>query len=850
MNTAGAANRPGTAQGLPSGSRCTSHQLPSGLWLLAAEVPTAHLVRLAGAVSIGYLDEPSDCRGLAHLLEHSLFLGSERWPAVDALSRWVAEQGGRYNAHTGETVTDIHLHLPIETADEGLARLCDLLMRPCFEPDLIAHEVGVLDAEFQARLADPGLHRLAAIGQLCQPQHPAALCHAGNIATLGSDPERLVARLRELHRHYRPERMALAMLGPQPLAEQLALLKRHAATLETGLEARTDNLAPRTWRWAEPAAVAWFPPQNREESDSPHPLAKRCASGISQLELLWPLPTNLAHHYQGYLAGVAARLNDGALAATLAQAVPLMDLEASLTSSGGGPGLALRLDLEAASPSLPVLLATVHRALAKAVASPLFTPHCFPDDSLDQWPRQQARRLAGQRGEQQYEQVPANLGTLTTWLAPDQGRLLWRPAPGDKEHRSWRTLGETGTRVKRVPLPALEAHRALPHSKAPLLTAPSARPGNFSRPSSRLITHWTQWRGEPRWPGSPDISHCALSWPAGQRGEQCLTTWRQQTLALGQAALSQGASLRLGSDALGSWLLAIGTADQALALAGQASAAWPGSLSSRAAVPSVGLIAQRLLNRLESAPPPGASTPSNSAPLSLFWTSSDLADSCHSVISNALDKRGWTQTDTTAASTDQAAQNECWLAPQATDHAVMLEVMANEASPRSRWLLRLLGQCHDAAFQHALRQRQGLGYAAAVRYREAAGWPRLGYVVQSPTTDSATLRHAIEDFLATQAISLSHLTDNTLDSQRRGLLARHGPPETYPEALLQVWQRLRQQPTGSHASAAGIPPAAWLSPWQEEAATLAHLTPNDLDTATDTLVSGGLPRRWWYHHPG
>ncbi|EWG99695.1 insulinase family protein [Halomonas sp. BC04] len=216
-------------EGLPSGSRLQGMHLTNGLHVLAAEVPDARQLRLVGAVGAGYLDEPMAHRGLAHLLEHALFLGSAGFPGESELSRWIGLLGGRYNACTGESTTDIHLHLPPEATEEGLARLVDLLGRPLLVPERIAHEVGVLDAEYRARLADPALHRLAALGRLYRPGHPGRACHAGNRATLGQDTEGLVGHLEDFHRrHYRPEHMALVMLGPLPLERQLELLAHHA----------------------------------------------------------------------------------------------------------------------------------------------------------------------------------------------------------------------------------------------------------------------------------------------------------------------------------------------------------------------------------------------------------------------------------------------------------------------------------------------------------------------------------------------------------------------------------------------------------------------------------------------
>ncbi|SDM25443.1 Insulinase (Peptidase family M16) [Franzmannia pantelleriensis] len=805
------------SQGLPVGSRCRVQRHASGLWLIAAEVPSAHLARLVGAVDLGYLDEPATRPGLAHLLEHSLFLGSQRCPEPDALSRWVGEQGGRYNAYTGDIATDVHLQLPPAAAGAGLAHLCELLARPCFDPALVEREVAVLDAEFHARLADPELHRLAALGELCRPGHSARRCHAGHAASLAGSGEGLAAELRALHRHYRPRRMALAMLGPQPLEEQLALLAQHAATLDHGAPPPTPA---REWRWAEPGGMAWQLPVPAAEADHSH----HC------LELLWPLPADLANAYRAYLDGVAARLADGALAETLGQAATLRDMQVTSEPAGSGPALSLRLDFASPPPPLSELLACLYPALNAALRDPLSPTTCLAANStaaLDQWPRRQARRLAGQAAKPPASVRSDGQAALAAWLAPDQCRLLWQRPAVARQASDWRLLEETATRVARLVLPAASPAFAPAPRQAPRLdVAPAGTPSG------------AYWLGRPPWPvaerEAQAISHCALSWPAPDSSPR-LTHWRRRCLALGQAARAQGARLQLGGDRLGDWLIASGTPAQVRGLAEQALAAWPADERDHAAdSPTVGLIAQRLLGRLESAPSP-ANDHTAFAPL--CWASDaaspgDLLARCPAL--PGTPKPPAEPSDT------------IWLAPQASDHAVMLEVMGMDASSRSRWLLRLLGQCHDAAFQQALRQRQGLGYAAAVRYREAAGWPRLGYVVQSPHADSDTLRAAIDAFISAEAVPLANISVAALDVQRRGLLARHGPPETYPAALEQVWQTLRQAPPPAGKS---VLPRHLGSPWQQAAQRLADVLPEDLLGTAEALRAGRLPRRWWYHRP-
>jgi secreted Zn-dependent insulinase-like peptidase len=200
---------------------------------------------------------------------------------------------------------------------------------------------------------------------------------------------------------------------------------------------------------------------------------------------------------------------------------------------------------------------------------------------------------------------------------------------------------------------------------------------------------------------------------------------------------------------------------------------------------------------------------------------------------------------TTPPATPQAdGQEMTWLAPRGGDQALMLEVEGVDDSPRTRWLLQLLVHCHDAAFHGEMRQRRGLGYVAAVRYRESSGWPRLGYIVQSPQASIGVLRQAIQAFLDLHAVKLARLDEPEFERLRRGLRARQGPPETHGEAIERAWQTLRRSAAGN------LSPTAWrLAPWEHENTALDSLTTDDIEAVATALASGTLPMHWWAHAP-
>lgn len=55
------------------------------------------------AVDAGSNKEPSTKPGLAHFLEHMLFMGSEKYPEENEFGKYIVKKGGYTNAYTART---------------------------------------------------------------------------------------------------------------------------------------------------------------------------------------------------------------------------------------------------------------------------------------------------------------------------------------------------------------------------------------------------------------------------------------------------------------------------------------------------------------------------------------------------------------------------------------------------------------------------------------------------------------------------------------------------------------------------------------------------------------------------
>ncbi|MBT8768440.1 pyrroloquinoline quinone biosynthesis protein PqqF [Metapseudomonas boanensis] len=196
-------------------------------------------------VEAGSFDEPVAYPGLAHFLEHLLFLGSEGFAEEQGLLSFVQGLGGRVNATTGAGITRFFFEVPATHFEDALERLLDMLARPLLASDAMWREREVLEAEYRARAQDPQTLCDAALAWALPAGHPLGGFHAGNASSLRLEDGGVAAALRAFHRsHFQAGRMRLTLVGPEPLERMAALAGRLGARLPCGSSSQRIESPP------------------------------------------------------------------------------------------------------------------------------------------------------------------------------------------------------------------------------------------------------------------------------------------------------------------------------------------------------------------------------------------------------------------------------------------------------------------------------------------------------------------------------------------------------------------------------------------------------------------------------
>lgn len=195
--------------------------------------PHASHAAASVAVNAGHFHDPDHAQGLAHFLEHMLFLGTEAYPDAEDYQRFISNHGGNHNAWTGTEFSNYYFHINPDFFAEALDRFVRFFYQPKFAPEWIAKELQSIESEFQLKRRDE-LRRLHQVHKATvNQQHPFAKFSVGNQDTLRDTNERPLAReLRQFFdSYYQPQRMTLVLVGPQPLAELKRLAQQYGGQL-------------------------------------------------------------------------------------------------------------------------------------------------------------------------------------------------------------------------------------------------------------------------------------------------------------------------------------------------------------------------------------------------------------------------------------------------------------------------------------------------------------------------------------------------------------------------------------------------------------------------------------------
>ena len=220
-------------------SESRSLVLDNGMKVYLLSDPGFNVSAASVSVEVGSLENPVEREGLAHFLEHMLFLGTEKYPDVDEYSTYLRTFGGSSNAYTSGDHTNYQFQVLPDGYEGALDRFAQFFISPLFTEEYTAREVNAVNSEHQKNIMSDRWRQYRITSQFMKNGHPATKFGTGNLETLGDiDREELIAFYNQ---YYSANRMGLALLSTHPLDEMEKWARENFSNIKNRKIERTSH---------------------------------------------------------------------------------------------------------------------------------------------------------------------------------------------------------------------------------------------------------------------------------------------------------------------------------------------------------------------------------------------------------------------------------------------------------------------------------------------------------------------------------------------------------------------------------------------------------------------------------
>ncbi|AAP05553.1 insulinase family protein [Chlamydia caviae] len=217
----------------------------NGLQLLIVSNPSISNSGAALAVKTGNSSDPKEFPGLAHLTEHCVFLGNEKYPNNEGFSHFLSNNNGIHNAYTSSYTTSYLFSIKNSAFPEAINQFVHLFIQPIFDQEDIDREKNAVHQEFVMH-PNNDLRRVHRIQQLIAPQgHPIQRFGCGNAFTLAK------VKSQDMHawfqQHYHPENMIAVIHTVEPIEKAVKIFPK----IFSKIPSKKNSLSKKTFSLPE-----------------------------------------------------------------------------------------------------------------------------------------------------------------------------------------------------------------------------------------------------------------------------------------------------------------------------------------------------------------------------------------------------------------------------------------------------------------------------------------------------------------------------------------------------------------------------------------------------------------------
>ncbi len=213
--------------------------LKNGLTVVVGRDFSSKLAAVNLLYRVGARNENPEKTGFAHLFEHLMFRGTERFPSFDSV---VQSASGENNAFTNNDYTNFYITLPKVNIECALEIEADRMRGLRLTPDVLEAEKRVVVEEYKQRyLNQPYGDLMMLVRDMCYKQHPYRW------ATIGREVSHIesatMADVESFYdRYYRPSNAILSLSADIDEEQMFELCERYFADIEGAGELEPDDI--------------------------------------------------------------------------------------------------------------------------------------------------------------------------------------------------------------------------------------------------------------------------------------------------------------------------------------------------------------------------------------------------------------------------------------------------------------------------------------------------------------------------------------------------------------------------------------------------------------------------------
>lgn len=181
-------------------------------------------------IGVGSFSDPQTVPGMAHFLEHMVFMGSEKYPKENSFDEFIKLSGGSDNASTDAETTVFYFECIEKYFDEALDRFSQFFKEPLMKREAMTRERESIESEFQMSVTSDSSRKEQLLCSLAKTNSPVNSFAWGNLITLRDNvsDEELYNGVHEFRkRHYSAHRMTLTVQARLSLDELQGMVLTH-----------------------------------------------------------------------------------------------------------------------------------------------------------------------------------------------------------------------------------------------------------------------------------------------------------------------------------------------------------------------------------------------------------------------------------------------------------------------------------------------------------------------------------------------------------------------------------------------------------------------------------------------